>query len=263
MARPTLERNPKWRRLLQSLGGDRALARGSLELLWDVAYESGDEVVGDQVDVELAAGWRGEPGALVKALLNAGGPGKKGFLEEVPEQPGRYLVHDLWDHAPDYVRKRRERELERRTKGAGLRQSADSVQSVTGQCPPFGAVRQESAPNGRPRTPAPAPAPAPARTPAARSSAGGRAKAKLGPLGAETVAAVARGLGHALKPLASQADADEFEDRIRARGGAGAAVEYFAATCRERDTEPEGVGLLLLWLRDLGPPAAALQSGGG
>lgn len=161
MARPTLQRNRKWPRLVRALGGQDALARGSLELLWDVAYESGDEHLGDSDDVELAARWLGQPGALTKALLEAGGPGEPGFIEPDPDRPGRYVVHDLWDHAPDYVRKRRARESERKEKGAKLR-------TVTGHCPPVdghgpddvrraetGGVRP--APNGRPRAPAPTP----------------------------------------------------------------------------------------------------------
>lgn len=117
MARPTLQRNRKWPRLVRALGGQEALARGSLELLWDVAYENGDEHLGDSDDVELAARWQGEPGALAKALLEAGGPGEPGFIEADPDRPGRYVVHDLWDHAPDYVQRRAEREAARVAKG--------------------------------------------------------------------------------------------------------------------------------------------------
>jgi hypothetical protein len=97
--------------------------------------------------------------------------------------------------------------------------------------------------------------------------AGGRAGSKkagvrLGPLGAQLVAEVASGLNHGLKRPKSQADADEFERRIAAMGGVAPALDYVAATCRAQETEPEGVGLLLLWLRDLGPiPEVALDTG--
>ena len=145
MGRPGLTRHPKFRRLAADLGS-RLIARGALETLWDTAYENGEPYLGDGRAVELAAEWEGEPGALLKALLEAGGDGSPGFVEEV--SPGRYAVHDLWDHAPDYVRKRRQRELHRRDTG---RRFADDDRSVTGQCQPNG------------RTPAPAPAPAPAQ----------------------------------------------------------------------------------------------------
>jgi uncharacterized protein YdaU (DUF1376 family) len=114
----------------------------------------------------------------------------------------------------------------------------------------------------KPIQPARLPSGLPTDLPPARSPAGGRANTKLWPLGAEVAARVGRGLHKALKPLASQADADEFEWRIRNLGGVDAAFEYFAKTCRERDTEPEGVGLLLLWLRDLGPAEAGAARGG-
>jgi hypothetical protein len=154
MARPTLQRNRKWARLVRALGGDEVLARGSLELMWEVAYENGDEYLGDGEDVELAAKWRGEPGKLLQALLTAGGEGEAGFIEEVSGRPGRYQVHDLWDHAPDFVRKRRQRESERRTKGAKLRRAADADRSSSGQGPDDDG---RSAPSGRTRARALAP----------------------------------------------------------------------------------------------------------
>ena len=50
MGRPGLSRHRKFARLARLVGGE-AVARGSLELLWDVAYENGDEVLGDVGDV--------------------------------------------------------------------------------------------------------------------------------------------------------------------------------------------------------------------
>ena len=110
MGRPGLTQNRKFRRLSLTLGGD-AIARGHLELMWDSAYESGDEVLGDGIDVELAAGWRGEGGVLVTAMV------KTGFLDVLPAEDGEvFVIHDFWHHAPAYVRKRRTREDERRSK---------------------------------------------------------------------------------------------------------------------------------------------------
>jgi hypothetical protein len=91
MARPTLHRNLKWTRLVRALGGDEIVARGALELMWDVAYENGDEYLGTSEDVELAARWRASPGSC-PSLLNAGREGEAGFIEELPDLPGKYRV---------------------------------------------------------------------------------------------------------------------------------------------------------------------------
>lgn len=106
MGRPGLSQNRKFRRLALLLKSE-ALARGHLELLWDCAYEAGNERIGDAVDVELAAQWKGAPGELARALIQTG------LLDE---QDGVFVVHDFWHHAPAYVRKRRLREDMRRHK---------------------------------------------------------------------------------------------------------------------------------------------------
>ena len=126
MARPGLLNHRKFRRFASAIGDD-ALALGSLELIWASAYEAGDDYLGDTTDVEIAARWKGERGALVTALLGAGGNGSIGFIETI-EGRETYRVHDLWHHAPEYVRRRRKREAERWGKN-------DPVRSVSGQCP--------------------------------------------------------------------------------------------------------------------------------
>jgi hypothetical protein len=146
-------RHRKFARLARLIGNE-VMARGHLELLWEVAYENGDDLMGDAGDLEHLARWAGEPGGLAGALVESG------FFELAD---GQYRVHDLWDHAPDYVRKRRQRESERQTKGAGLK-------AVTGQCPPGGAEGGEPAPNGRTRAPAPAPSPTETTPPPAPAS---------------------------------------------------------------------------------------------
>jgi hypothetical protein len=146
MARPGLMRHRKFLRLAMLVGGPAA-ARGHLELLWDAAYECGEASVGDATDVELVAGWTGEPGVLFKALLTCGGDGP-GFIEETAT-PNRYQVHDLFHHAPDYVRKRWLRE-------AARRQQRDKVQTEAGHGPVSDRTTSgHGADNGR--TPAPAP----------------------------------------------------------------------------------------------------------
>lgn len=117
MARPGLLNHRKFRRLCDSLALPEPYVLGLLECLWSVAYEAGDELVGDARDVELACRWPGERGMLASALASAGGEHSAGFVEEVPGQPGIFRVHDLFDHAPEYVRRRAQREEARRASG--------------------------------------------------------------------------------------------------------------------------------------------------
>lgn len=113
MARPGLKVDPKFRRLVFLLKEAVPHVLGYLECLWSVAYESGDPLIGDKIDIELAAEWPGEAGKLCQALLDCR------FIDE--SEPGRFSIHDLFDHAPDYVRRRMERETERQAKGKTLR----------------------------------------------------------------------------------------------------------------------------------------------
>src|SRR5215831_4700111 len=108
MARPGLTKHRKFLRLARVVGSV-PLALGHLELLWEKCYESGDDYLGELIDVEAAAQWAGAPGELCEAFLSAGGEGNWGFIEEIKDRPGHYRCHDLFDHAPDYVARRRER----------------------------------------------------------------------------------------------------------------------------------------------------------
>ncbi len=160
MARPGLLNHRKFRRLATMIGDD-ALALGSLEFIWAGAYESGDDFLGDAADVEIVARWRGESGKLFRALLKAGGADSAGFIEPIPGREGMFRVHDLWHHAPDYVRKRRSREAQRRLLSDPC---PDRVQSVTGQSPVTDGTKGGVIPgDGLTLAPAPAPAPAPAQ----------------------------------------------------------------------------------------------------
>lgn len=109
MARAGLDKHRKFLRLARVLdavatGMGELLARGALETLWDAAYERADDYLGDADDVEIAAKWRGARGVLFEALLNAGGPHTPGFIE--PDERGGYRVHDLWEHAPPWVKRK-------------------------------------------------------------------------------------------------------------------------------------------------------------
>jgi len=111
MARPTLFTHPKFLRLSMALGS-RMMAAGALECVWRLGYESGDPFVGDWRVVEYACEWKGEPGALSAALVDSG------FLDG--GEGGRLSIHDLHDHAPDYVQKRFAREASRKENGATI-----------------------------------------------------------------------------------------------------------------------------------------------
>ena len=206
MARPGLVRHRKFLALCRLLKIRKPQAIGHLELMWMGAYESGDPCLGTPEDVEAAAEWlfddgdhRSEPGAFFDAVMNCGGPGKAGFIEEDPESPGLYIVHDLFDHAPDYVAKRAEREADRKAKGKTLSQIRSeagkrgaearwhdsqtvSDQQVNGKRIANG-NSCHNLPMANDGTPAPAPAPAPApnitpKPPLPNGSGSGRPKSR-------------------------------------------------------------------------------------
>lgn len=156
MARPGLTGHRKFRRLARLLGSV-LLARGALELLWESCYESGDDYVGTSEDIETLVGWTGEHGMLTRALVEAGAPEGQGFIEPASE-PGdggsiSYRVHDLWHHAPDYVAKRRQRELARQQKqDPSVRRTAPNG---------AGSAQMPLCQDGVDRTPSPSPSPSP------------------------------------------------------------------------------------------------------
>ena len=116
MGRPGLTLHRKFKRLAVSLDSP-AMARGVLELLWEAAYESGEDRVGSAADIAVAVGWKGAADDLAAALAGCGGEGCHGFVEAIPGEPGRYRIHDLYHHAPTYVQKRMEREADRVSRG--------------------------------------------------------------------------------------------------------------------------------------------------
>ncbi len=152
MARPTLMAHRKFRRLCRLSGRARYQCRGFLELLWDSANESGEPIAGDSLDVELTIEWDGQEGKGAAFLEQAG------FIDTLGD--GRFEIHHFWDHAPEYVRRRRKRELERRISGERLvtDQPLTGQRLVTDQ--PMTVTDEKMA--SVVDTPAPAPAPAPA-----------------------------------------------------------------------------------------------------
>jgi hypothetical protein len=114
MARPGLRQHPKFRRLVHLLAEPEPHVLGYLECLWLAGYERGDEVLGDELDVELAAEYPGKRGRLFAALLDAR------LIDRLDD--GRYAIHDLYVNAPEYVRKRLDREAARRAAGMTMAQ---------------------------------------------------------------------------------------------------------------------------------------------
>jgi hypothetical protein len=106
MPRPTLFDHPKFHRLVYILGLPEPHVLGHLEFLWRVGYASGNPVVGDELDVELAAKWSGERGALAAALEQVR------FIDRLED--GQLEIHDLLENAPKYVPDRAKRESERK-----------------------------------------------------------------------------------------------------------------------------------------------------
>ena len=160
MGRPGLTRHRKFARLTRLLGS-AALARGHLELIWEVAYENGDDLLGDAGDVELLAQWQGEAGVLATALAESG------FVDL---EANEYRIHDLYDHAPEYVRKRADREAARQEKGITIREiraaaararwaKRDSKRDASGQQTDASDFRLECKRDASGTPPSPAPAP--------------------------------------------------------------------------------------------------------
>jgi hypothetical protein len=119
-------------------------------MLWLTAYENGDPFIGSAVQVEAVAEFPGEAGRLVAALVDCGGPGRAGFLEPVSGQEGVYQVHDLFENAPEYVKKRKARADERKDEPAtDTNETADNG----GERPPVDTDRPTTAANGRQRPP--------------------------------------------------------------------------------------------------------------
>lgn len=122
MARPGFTDNLKTKRAIRLLGISRPQFRGHMEMLWDVVYEKAEPLVGTVEDVEEAAEWKGTAGEFCAAILNCGGKGKHGFIEEHQADNGDtvYLIHHLFENCPEYVKKRAKRKDQREAAGHSI-----------------------------------------------------------------------------------------------------------------------------------------------
>jgi hypothetical protein len=159
------------------LGEPGPHVQGYLEYIWESAFESGDPTIGTADMVEAVAEYPGDRGKLFRALLECGGPGRAGFIEPVPGAEGIYQIHDLFDHAPNYVQRRQEREAARKAAGVTLSELraeagrkgglAKAANAKAGNGLANGSNLPESYSNclANVATPAPAPAPEEEKTP--------------------------------------------------------------------------------------------------
>lgn len=88
----------KFLRLKRLLGEPTPHVIGYLALMWRRAYQTGNPLLGDELDVEAAAEYLGEPRRFATAALQSG------FLDRTSD--GQFTIHDLWDHAPAWAKKR-------------------------------------------------------------------------------------------------------------------------------------------------------------
>jgi hypothetical protein len=101
VAKPELRDHRKFLKLKRLLGEPTPHVLGYLECLWHRGYQIGNPVIGDALDVESAAEYPGEPGRFAEAAHEAG------FLDRTGD--GAFAIHDLFDHAPTYAKKRMHR----------------------------------------------------------------------------------------------------------------------------------------------------------
>lgn len=97
----TLLRHPKTHRLRRGLAGSPVDPVVCVIALWCFARESRSDgrLTGlSDDDVEYAAGWTGEPGRWLAAMLEGSREGGSGFLER--QDDGTVVIHDWAEHQP-------------------------------------------------------------------------------------------------------------------------------------------------------------------
>jgi hypothetical protein len=98
VAKPELRDHRKFLKLKRLLGEPTPHVIGYLECLWHRGYQTGSAYIGDDLDVEAAAEYPGEKGRFSHAAHEAG------FIDQ--NDDGTFAIHDLFDHAPAYAKKR-------------------------------------------------------------------------------------------------------------------------------------------------------------
>ena len=164
MPRPGFLRHRKLLKAAKLCGVPKYAMLGLIQMIWEYAYDTGDPYIGQSDDLEVIAEWDGEEGRLTRALANCGTDSGPGLIERVEGKPEHWQVHDLYDHAPEYVRRRWSREQERRVKGksvSGHHQVIDksvtdhgtvNVESLTAETVVQDGLALTPLPNPTPRT---------------------------------------------------------------------------------------------------------------
>src|SRR5580698_3994101 len=106
MAKPGFRHHPKFLRVVDALKEPAPHVYGYIEFIWDAAYQRGNAIIGDATDVEIVAQYAPKDGRLCAALLEAR------LLDQLDD--GQFAVHDLWDHAPNFVKSRMHKDEEKR-----------------------------------------------------------------------------------------------------------------------------------------------------
>lgn len=219
----------------------------------------------------MKLGKHGKKGVSIIIGFPGDWPRLEPALEELLEDGsveirGEYLVVPNFIEAQEAVqsdaqRKRESRARHRDQVAAKDVLGADNLSEYvtdgheTGQKVTSGHAASRAVTNGHPLPSLAVPSraePSLASLPAFEQAAGGRAAARLGPLGSEFVARCASGLNHSLAPLTDAVDVGDLELRVEAHGGVEAAVEFIASTCRSRPKlKPVSVKLLSDMLADV------------
>ena len=97
---------PKFIKLCRRARLKPAHAIGHLCCIWIRSWQSASEMIGDDDDVEIAAGWDGKPGVLLEALSST---------RWIDRAGDKWTVHDFWEHAPHHVKQRHKRAVDRET----------------------------------------------------------------------------------------------------------------------------------------------------
>lgn len=108
MAKSSLIGDQKFQLLVHTLGMPKAHVLGHLELMWQTAYSSFSPILRTRAAIEITAGWEGTQGVFADAVLDPA----HNFVDA--RDDGQFEIHDFWEHAPDFVKKRYMRQLERK-----------------------------------------------------------------------------------------------------------------------------------------------------
>lgn len=105
-----LRAHPKLKKAARSLGIAPACLVGHLHFLWWWALDyAQDGSLGGYADDDIAdaAGWDGDPGDFIDALVGCGLPGRSGFLDVAEDGDATLSIHDWWEYGGKLIAKRR------------------------------------------------------------------------------------------------------------------------------------------------------------